>query len=84
MKKKTKHRHRWQTDGDSCMACGLMRETSTSIIHRLAHILRWNYGDADAFYDTDGELMMSFVCTGCGERSMIHKVDYDETTGFLS
>lgn len=22
MKKKIKHRHRWESDGDSCMACG--------------------------------------------------------------
>lgn len=61
-----------------------MKNKIQQIRHKLAHFLGWNYGDADAFYDSGGELMMSFVCTGCGERSMIHKVDYHEETGFLS
>ena len=41
------------------------------IIHWLAHLLGWNYGLPDAFYEGD-RLMMSFKCSGCGKRSGIH------------
>lgn len=44
------------------------------VLHRIAHKLHWNYGVADSYYE-DGKLMMSFKCTGCGERSGIHCVD---------
>jgi len=42
--------------------------------HNFAHWLNWNYGVADAFYEED-KLMMSFLCTGCMERSGIHPID---------
>ena len=45
-----------------------------AILHKIAHLVGWNYGRADAFYDGD-KLMMSFLCTGCGKRSSIHPCD---------
>lgn len=45
-----------------------------TILHKIAHLLRWNYGRPDAFYKGD-KLMMSFLCTGCGERSNIFPYD---------
>ncbi len=44
------------------------------IIHKIAHILKLNYGVANAFYDGD-KLMMSFKCSTCGEISGIHQCD---------
>lgn len=44
------------------------------ILHKIAHLLSWNYGTADAFYK-EGKLYMSFLCTECGERSGIHPCD---------
>lgn len=44
------------------------------LLHKIAHLLNWNYGKPDSFYDND-KLMMSFLCSGCGERSDIHCVD---------
>ena len=44
------------------------------ILHKIAHLLNWNYGVCDSFYE-DGKLMMSFKCTGCGERSGVHEID---------
>lgn len=45
-----------------------------TLLHKIAHLLHWNYGIADAFYK-GGKLMMSFKCTGCGKRSGIHAID---------
>lgn len=42
--------------------------------HKIAHLLGWNYGRPDAFYDGD-KLMMSFLCSGCGKRSNIFHCD---------
>ena len=44
------------------------------ILHKIAHIFGWNHGRPDAYYDGD-KLMMSFLCSGCGERSGIHPID---------
>jgi hypothetical protein len=44
------------------------------ILHKIAHLLKWNYGRPDAFYEGD-KLMMSFKCSGCGKRSDIHCCD---------
>lgn len=44
------------------------------ILHKLAHLLRWNYGRPDAFYE-NGKLMMSFKCSGCGKRQNIFPCD---------
>jgi len=52
-----------------------MKNQIKMILHRLAHLLKWNYGIAEAFYEND-ILMMSFRCSGCGKRYGIHKVDY--------
>lgn len=46
-----------------------------SILHRIAHYLRWNHDYVDAYYEK-GILMMSFVCSGCGKRSNIHEVPF--------
>ncbi|OLS15988.1 MAG: hypothetical protein RBG13Loki_0365 [Promethearchaeota archaeon CR_4] len=43
-------------------------------LHKIAHILNWNYGKPDAFYEGE-KLMMSFKCTGCERRSGIHPCD---------
>lgn len=45
-----------------------------SMTHAIAHLLHWNYGYADAYYQ-EGKLMMSFVCTGCRKRSGVHECD---------
>lgn len=44
------------------------------ILHKIAHLLNWNYGVADAFY-CENSLMMSFLCSGCGERSKVFPID---------
>ena len=44
------------------------------IRHAIAHFLGMNYGKPDSFYQDD-KLMMSFLCTGCRERSSIHPID---------
>jgi hypothetical protein len=44
------------------------------ILHWFAHLLGWNYGICDSYYEGD-KLMMSFLCKGCGKRSGIHCVD---------
>lgn len=50
------------------------------LLHKIAHLLNWNYGDADAFYEGD-TLMMSFKCRGCGMRQGIYEVDYKVDLG---
>lgn len=45
------------------------------ILHKIAHLLNWNYGTCEAFTTQEGKLMMSFVCTYCGKRSGIHPID---------
>lgn len=44
------------------------------ILHKIAHLLKLNYGVCDSFYE-GGKLMMSFVCSGCGERSGVTPCD---------
>jgi len=44
------------------------------ILHKIAHLLNWNYGCLDAYYEGD-KLMMSFKCSGCGKRSGVHRCD---------
>jgi len=44
------------------------------LLHKIAHLLKWNYGRPDSFYQGD-KLMMSFKCDGCEERTGIHNVD---------
>jgi len=44
-----------------------------TFLHRIAHLLGWNCGHPDAFYDGD-KLMMSFLCN-CGQRSNIFPID---------
>lgn len=45
------------------------------ILHKIAHLLNWNYGTADSYYEGE-KLMMSFLCTGCKKRSGIHQVKW--------
>jgi hypothetical protein len=45
------------------------------IIHKIAHLLKLNYGICDSFHTKDGRLMMSFKCSTCGKREGIHPVD---------
>lgn len=45
------------------------------LLHKIAHLLNWNYGRCHSFYAEDGKLMMSFKCSGCGELSGIHCCD---------
>ena len=44
------------------------------LLHKIAHLLGWNYGSPDAFYEGD-KLMMSFLCSGCGKRQNIFPCD---------
>jgi hypothetical protein len=44
------------------------------ILHKIAHLLKWNYGRFESYYEGDN-LMMSWVCSGCGERSDIFCCD---------
>lgn len=45
------------------------------LLHKIAHILKWNYGRCEAFTTQTGILMMSFVCTVCGKKSGVHPVE---------
>jgi len=38
--------------------------------HRLAHLLGWNLGRPETFYD-DGVLYVCFRCDGCGQRKYV-------------
>jgi len=46
----------------------------SKLLHKIAHLLKWNYGIPESFYEGD-KLMMSFKCTGCGERTGVHQID---------
>jgi hypothetical protein len=43
------------------------------ILHKIAHLCKWNGGRCEAFWVGD-KLMMSFRCSGCGKRQDIHEV----------
>jgi hypothetical protein len=42
-------------------------------LHRLAHLLGWNYGEPVFWYLND-ELMSGFKCDGCGRVGSVVKV----------
>lgn len=44
------------------------------ILHKIAHLLSWNYGHPYSWYEGD-ELMMSFRCNTCLKKSGIHKIN---------
>lgn len=43
------------------------------LFHSVAHLFNWNSGNPESFWEGD-KLMMSFRCSGCGERQSIHEI----------
>ena len=46
----------------------------TKIRHRLAHCLGWNEGTVVSFLLGNGDVLVGFECSGCGEVSGVHRV----------
>lgn len=40
------------------------------LFHKISHLLKWNYGTVESFWDGD-ILMIGFRCT-CGELQNVH------------
>lgn len=43
------------------------------MFHKIAHLLRWNYGRVKTWWRDDGQLMVGFECSKCGKLSGVHE-----------
>lgn len=53
----------------------------TILIHSIAHLLSWNYGICECWWEGD-VLMTGFKCTGCGKIYHIQKCPIAATPEF--
>lgn len=44
-----------------------------TLLHKIAHLLKWNYGKCESWW-SDDKIMMGFRCDGCEKLSGVHEV----------